>query len=193
MWVTRHGIDGLNRMASQSVACTSTVDHRVAGRRLHPRIERQDPERRQTGAHCNQHGGQRMHAFGNLADAEQHDRQEGGLEEKRRQHFVGQQRAGHVADRLHVAWPVGAELEAHGHAADHAQREGQREDLHPQTVGIHPARVARAAEAPLEEKQHPGQRNGNAGKQDMEADVGRELDPRQGQRIHAVSILLSRG
>jgi hypothetical protein len=104
--------------------------------------------------------------------AEQHDAEERGLEEECGDDFVGEQWTGDVADRVHEARPVGAELEAHRDAADHAQRKAQGEHLHPEAVGLHPFRVGGGLEAQLEEQQHPGQCDRDRREQDVEADVG---------------------
>ncbi len=168
----------------------AAVDHHVARRRLHPRVERDDPEHRDGGAQRDQEGGEGVDALAHAAGAEQHDAEEARLQEERRQHLVGQQRPGDVADGVHVARPVGAELEAHRHARDHAQREGQREDLHPQAVRGHPRRVAGLAVAQLEEQQHPGQRDADGRKEDMEGDIGAELDARQHNGIEGHGCVL---
>src|SRR5205085_3844643 len=58
--------------------------------------------------------------------AEQHDAEEGRFEKESGEDLVGQQRPGDVADRFHIARPVGAELEAHGDARHDAH--GERQD-----------------------------------------------------------------
>jgi ABC-type Zn2+ transport system substrate-binding protein/surface adhesin len=113
---------------------------------------------------------------GTRREAEQHDADEHGLEEEGRQHLVGEKRPGDVAHGLHEARPVGAELEGHGDARDDAHGEAEREDLHPEPVGRHPLVVARLRKAHAEEEQHPAQRDGDRREQDVERDIGRELD-----------------
>ena len=75
-----------------------------------------------------------MDAVRHPVAAEQHDAQESGFQEKRREDFVSQRRARDVARLLHVAGPVGAELEAHGDARHHTEREGEGENLGPQVI-----------------------------------------------------------
>src|SRR5688500_6280603 len=155
----------------------------MAGRRLHPRVERQDPERRQRGARGDDDGGGDVHPAGNLVHAEQHHAEERGLEEERGQHLVGEQRPGDVAHLVHVAGPVGAELEAHDDARHHAHREGEREDLHPELVGAEPRRIARALVAQPEHHQQPGEADADGREQDVEGDVQPELDAGEEQRF----------
>jgi hypothetical protein len=159
------------------------VAHLEAGRRLHPRVQRQNPHRRHGGAEGDEEGGRRMHPVRHAAETEQHDSQENRLEEEGRQHLVGEQRPGDISDRFHEARPVGAELEAHRDAGDDAQSEGEREHLHPEEIGAHPGVVAGAVVAELEEQQHPAERDGDGGEKDVEGDVRAELDARENERI----------
>src|SRR4029079_6408765 len=119
--------------------------------------------------------------------AEQHDAEEARFQEERRQHLVAEQGAGDVADPLHVARPVGAELEAHRDAADDAEREAECEDLGPQAIGVEPAGVARGQPADAKEEEDPAQADGDRREQDVERDVGGELHSRHQQGIHRFS------
>ena len=123
--------------------------------------------------------------------AEQHHPEEGRLEEERGQHFVAQQRPEDVAGLLAQHRPVGAELEAHDDARDHAHAERHGEDLQPEEIQVAPQRVARAQPAPFEERQPAGQADGEGGEQDVERDDEAELDPRQ-QQWHPRSALRRR-
>ena len=154
----------------------------VAGGGRHPRVQRQDPERRQRGAEGNEEGRQEVHPLAHSAVTEQHHAQEAGFEEKRGQHLVAERRTGDVAHGFHEARPVGAELETHRDAADDAERECQREHLGPEAIGVKPAlRVraigvgARGQPAPAEEQQHPAQPDADDRREDVKADVGRKL------------------
>ena len=111
----------------------------VARGRLHPGVEREDPERRERGAERHERRGGDVQPVGHAVHAEEHHAEEGGLEEERGQHLVAEQRPGDGADVLHEARPVGAELERHHDAGHHAHREGEREDLDPELVGGEPA------------------------------------------------------
>ncbi len=159
-----------------------------AGRRVHPRVQRQDPERAHRGAEGHQEGGDQVHPLADAAMAEQHDAQEAGLQEKRRQHLVAQQRAGDVAHALHEARPVGAELEAHHDAADHTECKAQRKHLGPEAVGAQPGHVLGLQPAPAEEQQRPAECDGDGGEQDVEADVGRELHAGEHEGVHGSDL-----
>src|SRR6185436_10508169 len=84
---------------------------------------------------------------------------------------------------LDEARPVGAELEAHRDARDDTERKRQREDLDPKVVGVLPRFVARRREAHAEIQEHPGEADRDRREQDVEADVQRELKPRQRRGI----------
>ena len=166
--------------------------HLEPGRCLHPRVERQDPERRQRGAEGDAKGCEKVDPLADLAVPEQHHAQKPGFEEEGGQHLVAEQRPGDIADLFHIARPVGAELEAHGDAADHAERESQREDLGPEPVGIEPGRGVGREPAPAEKKQQPAQRDADGREEDVERDIGRELDPGQCKCVHRASLAGSR-
>ena len=155
----------------------------VAGRRLHPGIEREDPERRERGADRDQHGGGEMQPARHAVHAEQHDAEESRLQEERGQHLGREQRAGDVAHAQHEPRPVGAELERHDDAGDHAHREGEREDLDPQLVGLQPGRLAGARVLRAEIHQDPGEPDGDAREQDVKRDVEPELGPRKQEGV----------
>ena len=92
------------------------VDDLEAGRRLHPRVEAENPEGRHGGAEGHEKGGDQVHALGDTATAEQHDAQEGRFKKESREDLIAEQWPRDVARLLHEARPVGAELEAHGDA-----------------------------------------------------------------------------
>ena len=108
------------------------VAHLEAGRGLHPAVRGEDPERRQRGAESDDDGRHRMQPLRHAVAAEQHDAEEGGLEEERGQHLVADHRADDVAGDLREAAPVGAELVRQHDARHHAHREGDGEDLGPE-------------------------------------------------------------
>ena len=103
----------------------------VAGRRLHPGIGGENPERRNQRADRDHQRRQKMQPGTDALQAEQHDAEEARFEEERGQHLIGHQRADHGAGLVGEGRPVGAELVGHhdaGHDA-HAERDG--EDLEP--------------------------------------------------------------
>ena len=170
--VGKRGIeDDLQPVAGDELA----IGDDVTDRRLHPGIEREDPERRERGAGGDQHRGRDVHPVRHAVHAEQHHAEEGRLEEEGGQDLVGEQRPGDVADLVHEARPVGAELEGHGDAGDHAHRERQREDLGPQAVGREPLGPARKRVLHSKKYEKPRERNRDAREQDMEGDVQPEL------------------
>jgi hypothetical protein len=153
----------------------NAVTHFETRGRVHPGDQSKYPECGQTRAHRDEHGCRRVHPVAYALEAEQHNAEERRFQEERRQYLVGQQRPGDIADRVHEARPVGAELETHGDAANDAEGEGQREYFYPEPVRIHPFLVAGRVESQLEEQQCPGKRDGNHREQDMKADVRSEL------------------
>ena len=152
------------------------VDHHKAGRGVHPRVQSQNPEGRGRGARGHQKGRNGVHPLTHPPTPKQHDAQHGGFQKERREHLVGQQRPGHVAHRVHEAGPVGAKLKTHGDAAHHAQGKGERKNLHPKLVGVHPVRLPRGDKPGFEKQQHPTHGNADGGEQDMKGHVGRKLD-----------------
>jgi len=158
--------------------------HLEALRRVHPGIQNDDPECRHGGAESHEKSRERVNPRGHPAGAKQHDAEKHRLEEERGQHLVGENRAGDVADALHEARPVGAELEAHGDARDHAHGKRQGEHLHPEEIGIHVGLVAGPVEAQPEPQEQPAKGDGDGREQDMKRDVGCKLNTGQQQGIH---------
>ena len=108
------------------------VSHLVAGRRVHPAIGRENPERRQRGAERHHHRRQHVQPARHPPAAEQHDREEGRLQEKGAQHFVAGQRPDDIAGDGREPAPIGAELVGQHDPRDHAHAEGNRENLGPE-------------------------------------------------------------
>ena len=104
-----------------------------------------------------------MNHLANAAVAEQHHAEKARLQKECGQHLIAEQRAGDIADALHVARPVGAELKTHGDAADDPERECQGEYFCPKAVGAQPIelllRVGRAQVLQPEKQQNPAQRD----------------------------------
>ena len=127
---------------------------------------------------------QRVHAV----PAEQHDPEEGGLEEERRQHFVADERPDDVADDDREAAPVRAELIGEHDAGDDAHRERDGEDLRPEAGEV--AQVLAPGHAPAHEQRRDerGEPDREAREDDMEGDRERELDAceEKGVNVHVV-------
>ena len=164
------------------------VGDRMPCRRLHPGVERKDPECRERRAYRHHDCGKNVHAGRHAFHAEQHHAEEGGLEEEREQDFVREQRSGDIADLVHVAGPVGAELKGHRQAGHNAHRKAQRENLYPDLVDLQPVRLAAAIVAHAEINQEPGQRNGERREQDVKSDVQPELGACQQQWIRSIDV-----
>ena len=73
------------------------VDDAIAGRRVHPAVGRDDPERRDQRAERHHAGGEEMQPRRHAAPAEQHHAEERRFQEERREHFVREQRPENVA------------------------------------------------------------------------------------------------
>ena len=103
----------------------------VPHRRLHPAVDRQDPESGHEGPHRDHQRGGEMELLADAVHAEQHDAEEPGLEEEGGQDLIGHQRADDGAGNVGEDRPVGAELGAHHDARDDAHGEGDGKDLQP--------------------------------------------------------------
>ena len=64
-----------------------------ASRGLHPAVHAEDPCRRHQRANGHHGGGEHMQTLAHSQATEQHDAQKARLKEKRREHFIGHQRA----------------------------------------------------------------------------------------------------
>ena len=159
------------------------VRDREALRRLHPGIERQDPEGGERGADGHESGRQRVQPAGHAVAPEQHHAQEAGFEKESGQDLVAEQRARDVSRLRHEPRPVRAELEAHGDARHHPECEGEREDFHPQAVGVVHPFLAGAHRPQTQIEQHPGKRDGDGREQDVERDVEPELGAGKQDRV----------
>jgi hypothetical protein len=95
-------------------------------------LHRDDPERRQQRAERDHQRRQHVRPLRHPVAAEQQHAEKGRFQEEGRDDFVGHQPADDAAGEVDVAAPVGAELERHDDARDHAQSEGDGEDLDPE-------------------------------------------------------------
>src|SRR5690606_38394920 len=125
------------------------------GWRLHPGVECENPEGGQAGANSNQQGSEGMHARGYAIYTEQHDAQKSRLKKKCRQHFVARQGAGNIANGLHVARPVGAELERHHQTTTNPTNITPRKCYNPETLSAHPDFVVTAIVLLPQKQQNP--------------------------------------
>ena len=147
-------------------------------------------------AEGDQKGRSKVNHLADPAVAEQHHAEKTRFQKECGQHLITEQRAGDIADALHVARPVGAELKAHGDAADDPERECQGEYFCPKPVGAQPIqlllRIGRAQVLQPKKQQNPAQRDRNRGEQNVERDIGGELDARKEHNVHQHSLQLRR-
>ena len=170
-------------IASQSIGNAMPFLHLVAGRRLHPAIGRQDPERRHRGADRDNRRRQHVEPGWHAVEAEQQHAEESRLQEERRQHFVAEQRPEHVAGDDREAAPIGAELVGQHDARHHAHRERDREDLGPESHQPLVALVAGAQPDRAERGDIGRQADGEARENDVKDDGEGELQTGQQDRI----------
>ena len=105
--------------------------HRKACRRLHPRVGRQDPERRDQCADGDHEGRDEMQLVADTVEPEQHDAEKARFKKEGGQHLVSHQRADDRSGLVREHRPVGAELVGHHDAGDDAHAEGDSENLQP--------------------------------------------------------------
>ena len=164
----------------------------VAGRRLHPAVDREDPERRHEGAGGDHQRGEEVQPRPDPVEPEQHDAEEAGLEEEGREHLVAHERPEHRADLVGEHAPVGAELVAHDDAGNDAHAEGDGEDLLPVIEQVEEQRAPGPQPQALEHGEVARQPDREGREDDVEADGERELDARQQHRVEQVHEALRR-
>ena len=128
------------------------------GRRgLHPGVGDQDPDRREVGADGDHPGGEEVKSLGGPLPAEEHDGEEGRLQEEGEDPFDRQGRAEDVTHHPGVVGPVGAELELHDDAGGDPDGEVDAEEGHPELGQLLPALVAGLDVDRLEESDQKGE------------------------------------
>ncbi len=156
------------------------VDNRVAGRRLHPAVGGQDPERRQQRAERDHHRRQEMRPARHQRAPEQQHAEERRLQEECHQAFIGQHRRNHVRRDVGEARPVGAELERHDDPGHHAHAERNREDPGPEPGDAEPDLLAGEEVQALQHGNEGCQSDGEGGQQDMPGDRPRPIAGERG-------------
>ncbi len=159
------------------------VDDLVAHGDLHPGIVREDPEGRGHGAERDHAAGEEIEARGDPVAPEQHDAEEARFEQEGGEGLVAQKRSLDRAGLLRQHAPVGAELEGHDDAGDHAHREGDGEDLQPEVEDAPVDRVAGEKPHALDGREPGRQPDREGGKDDVEGHDEGELDARQDDRV----------
>ena len=151
------------------------VAHLVTGRRLHPAVGGENPERRDRGAEGDDRRRERGEPWRHPVPAEQQHAEEGRLEEERGQHLVADRRADDVAGDDREAAPVGAELVGQHDARHDAHAERHREDLGPEARELLVA-VRAAAQPHRQQRRNVGREpDGEAREDDVKRDREREL------------------
>ncbi|MNJ37901.1 hypothetical protein D3C77_327370 [compost metagenome] len=136
-----------------------------ADRVLHPAVGDQDPQRRQVGAQGDHEGDEQVGVRLQLVPAEEHQADEGRLEEEGHQALDRQRRPEDVPDVVGVVAPVHAELEFHGQAGRDAQHEVDAEDRAPEAGDGPPDRPTGHHIDALHDDQHEGKAQGEGHEQ----------------------------
>ena len=158
---------------------------RIAGRRLHPGIGREDPERRDQRADRDHQRREEVQPRADALQAEQHDAEEAGLEEEGGQHLVGHQRADHGPGLVGEHRPVGAELVGHHDARHDAHAEGDGEDLQPVIEQVDEDVASGPQPERFQHRQIARQPDRERREDDVKGHGESELRPRQLNRIPA--------
>ncbi len=162
------------------------VAHLMSGRRLHPAVGGEDPERRDRGADRHRDRREHVQPGRHALPAEQHHAEEGRLEEERHQHLVADERADHVAHHDREAAPIGPELVAEHDAGHDAHGEGDGEDLGPEPGQAVQVLASGGDPAHQQRRDECGEPDGEARKDDMKDHREGELQSRQqdGIQVH---------
>ena len=123
-----------------------------ARRRLHPAIDRQNPEGGHEGAKGNHRRRQKMKSVPDALSAKEHDAQKSCLEEKCGKDLITHQRAENGSDFVGPDAPVGAKLVAHHNARNNAHAECNGEDLLPVIEQVEIDRTTRQQRQAIQDK-----------------------------------------
>ena len=157
---------------------------RVADRMLHPGVRRHDEESGKPRSQEDQEAREPVPSGSQLLFAEEKQTQETRLQEERKHALHRQRLADNAAGGLRKARPIGAELEFHGDAGDHAHGEVDGEDSRPEARRAIVVFVARAQRQRLQHYQQQRQSHGQLRKDVVEGDGESEMQPVDGQGIH---------
>jgi hypothetical protein len=157
-----------------------------AGRRLHPGVRGENPECRDQRADGDHHCREEVQPVADALEAEQHDAEEAGLKEKRRQHLIGHQRADDRAGFVGEHGPVGAELVRHHDAGHDAHAEGDGKNLQPVIEQVDEDLTAGPQPQRFEDGEIAGKPDGEGRKHDVKAHRERKLQARQRDCVETV-------
>ena len=165
---------------------------RVAGRRLHPAVDRENPERGNERAERDHQRRQEVQSRPDARQAEQHDAEESRFQEEGGQYLVTHQGPDDRTDLVGEHAPVGAELVAHDDARHDAHAERHCEDLLPVIEEVEEDHAAGEVPEAFEHGEITGQPDRDRREDDVEADREGELQPRECQciDIHCPSTAL---
>ena len=128
----------------------------------------------------------------NLVPAKQQHGEKARLE-KKREDTLGRERAAEdVADIARIGGPVGPELELHYDAGRHADGEGQREHLRPETRHLVVQRVFRLQPQPLHDHQQHAEPDAQRREEIMKRDCEGELQAREPEHVHGAGSMYGR-
>ncbi len=178
--IRKRGIEDHRQQVGGKVAA---IDDLEADWRLHPAVDRQDPERRQHRAERHHHRRQHVGPLRHQLAPEQQYPQEARLQEEGRDHLVAHQGADHVGGGIGKPAPVGAELERHHNARHHAHAERHREDLGPERGQAAEHVVVGDPPAHLERRHEARQAHRERRQQDMQRHHPGKLHARQQQSV----------
>ena len=162
------------------------------GRRMHPAIGGENPERRNEGAQCDHTGREQMHSLRDPIASEQQHPEERRLQEKRSDHLVAENRPEKVGRRIGIVAPVGTELEGHDDTRHHPHAKHHREHLHPESGQALPYRIPGFEEEYFQKGNKGRQTDGKYRKDRVKRHHKRKLDARQQERVqfHEQSSLM---
>ena len=156
----------------------------IANGMLHPRVGNDDEEAGDPRAQPHHDRGEPVQAWRDALFAVKEEAEKRRLEEEAEDALHGQRLADDSAGKPREARPVGAELELHGNAGDHAHDEVDAEDAAPEARRSVPNFVARAQRHRFEHDDKQSQAHGELRKQIVEGDGEGKMQPVDDLGVH---------
>src|ERR1700722_12119833 len=160
---------------------------------LHPRVSNDDEEAGDPRAEPDHQRGKPVHELRDAFFAVEKEAEKCGLEEKAEDSFHCERLANYAAGDPREARPVGAELELHGDAGDHAEDKVDGEDAAPEAGRAIPRFVAGAQGYSFEHDDEKAQAHSELRKQIMEGDGESEVQPVDDLGGHGMSPAAGEG
>ena len=148
----------------------------IACRRLHPAVDRENPEGGRKRAERDHQGREEMEAGPDPLPTEQDDAEKARLEEEGGQHLVAHQGPEDGTGLVGKDAPVRAELVAHHHTRNDAHAEGDGEDALPVVEQLQVDAVAGPQRQEIQRRQIARQPDRKSGVDNVEADREGELE-----------------